>query len=60
MYAAVPCYHLARLHREIEADLPHCPVGLYETWKEIIAILKQQQVDPQYEYRPELPARQGA
>jgi fatty acid desaturase len=60
MYAAVPCYNLAKLHREIESDLPHCPVGLYEAWKGIIAILKKQQVDPQYEYAPELPARQRA
>ena len=60
MYAAVPCYNLAKLHREIESDLPHCPVGLYEAWKGIIAILKKQQVDPQYEYAPELPTRQRA
>ena len=56
MYAAVPCYNLGKLHRAIKSDLPHCPVGLYESWTEIIAILRQQQVDPTYEFVPELPA----
>ncbi len=58
MYAAVPCYNLGKLHRAIKPDLPHCPVGLVETWQEIIAILRKQKVDPTYEYVPELPARQ--
>ena len=30
--------------------------GLYETWKEIITILKIQETDPEYQYTPELPA----
>jgi fatty acid desaturase len=60
MYAAVPCYHLKRLHEQIESDLPHCPVGLYEAWKGIIEILDKQKANPQYEYVPELPAHQGA
>ncbi len=56
MYAAVPCYNLAKLHDAIKADLPHCPVGLVETWKVIRAILAKQKQDPTYEYAAELPA----
>lgn len=56
MYAAVPCYHLAKLHRAIEHDLPPSPVGLYATWQEIIAILRRQKVEPDYQHVPELPA----
>jgi fatty acid desaturase len=56
MYAAVPCYNLAKLHRAIEHDLPPSPVGLYATWKEIIAILRRQRSDPSYQYVPPLPA----
>ena len=55
MYAAVPCYNLGKLHKLIKHELPHCPVGLYETWKEIITILKIQETDPEYQYLPELP-----
>ena len=55
MYAAVPCYHLAELHRLIQADLPHCPQGLLETWKEIIPIIRKQQLDKAYQFVPELP-----
>ena len=56
MYAAVPCYKLGRLHRAIHHDLPHCPDGLIETWREIAGIMKRQKEDPQFQYRPELPA----
>ena len=55
MYAAVPCYNLGKLHKLIKHELPHCPVGLFETWKEIITILKKQKTDPEYQYVPELP-----
>ena len=57
MYAAVPCYNLGKLHKAIRHDLPHCPRGLSEAWKEIIAILKKQKVDPDYQHVPELPSR---
>jgi fatty acid desaturase len=56
MYAAVPCYNLRKLHRQIQADLPHCPVGLVETWKTITTILKKQQADPAYQFVAQLPA----
>jgi len=57
MYAAVPCYRLEQLHAAIAYDLPPCPVGLVATWKEILAIVKQQQRDPHYQYMARLPAR---
>ncbi len=56
MYAAVPCYNLGKLHEQIKADLPHCPQGLVEAWKEIIAILKKQEAEPAYQYVAELPS----
>jgi fatty acid desaturase len=55
MYAAVPCYHLGKLHRLIKDDLPHCPNGLVETWKQIFEIQKRQKIDPDYRYEAELP-----
>jgi fatty acid desaturase len=55
MYAAVPCYNLGKLHEQIKSDLPRCPVGLVETWKEIIVILKKQKIDPMYQYAAQLP-----
>ena len=55
MYAAVPCYHLGRLHKLIRADLPHCPHGLVETWTQIAAIQKRQKADPDYQFVAELP-----
>jgi fatty acid desaturase len=55
MYAAVPCYHLGKLHRLIKKDLPHCPNGLIETWKQIFEIQDRQQMNPSYRYVPELP-----
>ena len=57
MYAAVPCYNLGKLHGHIKSDLPHCPVGLRETWGQLSAILQKQQTDPLYQYAPELPIR---
>lgn len=56
MYAAVPCYNLAGLHRTIQADLPQT-LGLIDSWKEILGILRKQELDPKYQYIPELPAR---
>ena len=56
MYAAVPCYNLSKLHAQIKSDLPTCPVGLVQTWKEIIPILKKQKIDPTYQYVAPLPS----
>ncbi len=56
MYAAVPCYHLGRLHKLIKHDLPHCPRGLIETWVHIIGVLRRQKREPDYQFTAELPA----
>jgi len=55
MYAAVPCYNLGKLHRLIKDDLPHCPNGLIETWKQVYEIQERQKIDPDYRYVAELP-----
>lgn len=59
MYAAVPCYHLRRLHMAIRHELPPCPNGLVETWKEIAAIMERQKADPKYQYTAPLPVPSG-
>jgi fatty acid desaturase len=55
MFAAVPCYRLGALHRAIKYDLPPCPDGLVKTWKEINAIQKIQETNPDYQYVAPLP-----
>ncbi|MCE0524093.1 MAG: fatty acid desaturase [Methylacidiphilales bacterium] len=55
MFAAVPCHKLGRLHRLIKHDLAPCPHGLVATWKEIAAIQKIQDADPDYQYVAPLP-----
>ncbi len=55
MYAAVPCYRLGRLHRLIKHDMPHCPNGLIETWKQVAEIQRRQEEDPGYQFVAELP-----
>ncbi len=57
MYAAVPCYNLKRLHELIKDDLPYCPNGLVDAWKQIIPILERQKVDSTYSFVPQLPAK---
>ena len=57
MYAAVPCYNLARLHAAIEADMPPYPRGLIATWREILPILERQKQDPTYQFVAPLPSR---
>ncbi len=59
MYAAVPCYNLGRLYRLIRDDMPPTPHGLYQTWKQIAAILRRQKEDPSYQYEMELPEGSG-
>jgi fatty acid desaturase len=56
MYAAVPCYNLGKLHRLIRHDLPPCPHGLVETWKEISAIQARQKTDPNYQHQAVIPS----
>jgi fatty acid desaturase len=54
MYAAVPCYNLRRLHKQIAHDLPE-PKGMIGTWKEIGMILERQEAEPDYQYAHPLP-----
>ena len=56
MYAAVPCYNLGRLHRAIRHDLPESPRGLWATGRQILAVMKRQEIEPEYEFAPVLPA----
>ena len=46
MYAAVPCYRLAELHRAIRHDLPPTPHGLRAVWREITACQAKMLVKP--------------
>ena len=55
MYAAVPCYKLAKLHHLIKHDLPPCPAGLVATWREIAAIQRVQKTNPAYQHIAALP-----
>jgi fatty acid desaturase len=55
MYAAVPCYNLAKLHEIIKSDLPPCPDGLLQTWKQLGMILRRQKLDSAYQHVPQLP-----
>lgn len=59
MYAAVPCYHLGRLHRLIQHDLPATSHGLVAVWKEIFTILERQKKDPSYQHEVILPTGAG-
>lgn len=56
MYASVPCYHLARLRKEIDSDMPPSK-GLFAAWSEIIGILRRQKADPTYQHVFDLPPR---
>jgi len=59
MYAAVPCYHLAELHRLLRADLPEPPRGLVATWRQILPILRRQRREPNFQFVPKLPRGSG-
>jgi fatty acid desaturase len=52
MYAAVPCYNLAKLHHALKHDLPPCPHGITATWHQIFEIQRRQDADPNYIFEP--------
>lgn len=56
MYPSVPFYNLPRLRKAIESDLPPASHGLWDTWKEVLAICEKQKKDSSYYYTPPLPA----
>ncbi len=55
MFAGVPCYNLAKLHREVAHDMP-APRTLIGAWKEMRAVWRRQESDPDYQYDTPLPA----
>jgi len=59
MFPAVPFFNLPKLRKIIEHDLPPAPHGLWATWKSILEIHRQQQLDPQYSFVPQLPRSTG-
>jgi fatty acid desaturase len=59
MFPAVPFYHLPKLRKAIEHDLPPCTHGLWATWMEIIDTLQKQKEDPNYFYVPRIPQSRG-
>jgi fatty acid desaturase len=60
MYAAVPCYNLRKLHTLVRADMPECPKGLLQTWRQIGAIMERQKIDPSYQFTPQFPSSASA
>ena len=58
MYAAVPCYNLKKLAREIADDMPE-PRTLIGAWREMREIQRRQQSDPGYEFDTSLPEMAG-
>ena len=55
MYAAVPCYHLKRLHRAVARDMPE-PRTLVGAWREMRETWRRQQVEPGYAFDTPVPA----
>ncbi|MGQ9815790.1 MAG: fatty acid desaturase [Candidatus Roseilinea sp.] len=55
MYAAVPCYNLAKLHEVIRHDLPPSQSAWSRRGKRSAPFLKRQEADPSYQYAPPLP-----
>lgn len=54
MYAAVPFYNLPKLHEALKEDMPEIN-NLVGTYKQIIAILKRQNIEPDYFYEQACP-----
>jgi fatty acid desaturase len=55
MYAAVPFFNLPKLRQSIADDMPNAPHGLWQTWKELMPILRRQDKDPSFVFVPTLP-----
>eukprot|EP00928_Gymnodinium_smaydae_P100814 TRINITY_DN9987_c0_g1_i1.p1 TRINITY_DN9987_c0_g1~~TRINITY_DN9987_c0_g1_i1.p1 ORF type:complete len:444 (-),score=65.70 TRINITY_DN9987_c0_g1_i1:286-1437(-) len=54
MFAGVPCYNLASLHKEVAHDMP-VPRSLLGAWREMRETWRRQQSDPTFEYDTPLP-----
>ena len=59
MFAAVPCYHLAKLHRAVADDMP-APRTLVGAWREIREVWRRQEEDPGFQYDTPVPTRPGS
>ena len=59
MYAGVPCYNLAKLAREIAADMPE-PRTLLSAWREMRTTWIRQQTEPGYQFDTPVPPRATA
>jgi fatty acid desaturase len=58
MYAAVPCYNLKKLAREIADDMPE-PRTLLGAWREMRETAQRQKMDPTYQFDTPLPETAG-
>jgi fatty acid desaturase len=54
MFAAIPCYNLKRLSREIAWDMPK-PRTLIGAWREMREAYRRQRDDPSYQYDTPVP-----
>ena len=54
MFAAVPCYNLKKLYEAVAEDMPK-PRTLISSWQEMLAVVKQQEADPAYEFDTPVP-----
>lgn len=54
MFAAVPCYNLKKLYEAVAEDMPK-PRTLIGSWKEMLAVVKQQEADPAFEFDTPVP-----
>lgn len=55
MFAAVPCYHLKKLHTAVADDMP-IPRTLLGAWQEMRDTWRRQKIDPTYAYDTPVPA----
>jgi len=56
MYAAVPCFNLARFHRAVAGDMQDSQRSFTACLRLLYRIRKKQKQDPGYVYVPEFPA----
>ncbi len=54
MFAAVPCYNLGKLSKEIASDMPK-PRTLVQAWREMREVYRKQKEDPSYQYDTPVP-----
>ena len=59
MYAGIPCYNLKKLAREIAHDMP-APRTLLGAWREMRAVWKRQQTEPDYQFDTPVPNEEPA